>query len=348
MIRVLVADDSSTVRLALSGALRRIPSVEVVGTATDGNEAISKAIALRPDLVTLDLEMPNRDGVSAAVDIHRHCPQAVLALVSGTAPSSVQAALSVAPHLPIEYMAKPSSGVSFDEWVAAHLAPLIERLLDRKAEAPAPARPAPVRPPRPMGRRIEAVLVGASTGGPAAVTTFLQGLDPAIGVPVLIVQHMPAGFTDTFARNLGTRTAWQAQEATDGAVPRRGEAWVARGDAHLRIERRQGELVLRLGDGPREHGCRPAVDVTWRTAATALGGACVGVMLTGMGRDGTLGAALLQAEGASFVAQDEATSVVWGMPGSLVRAGLAQAVLPLPEIADWVAKHVRAANGPPG
>jgi two-component system chemotaxis response regulator CheB len=338
-IRVVIADDSAGARLALAAGLRRIPGVEVVGTANDGVEVVGKVLQLRPDLVTLDLDMPNRDGVSAAAAIHRHCPDTVLALVSGAEGATAQSALAFAPNLPIEYIPKPAAGKGFDDWVAASLVPLLERLRERPlaGERARPWRRAEERPQE----AVEAVLVGASTGGPAAVTTFLQGLDPDIGVPVLIVQHMPPTFTDVFARNLSVNTRWRVREAYDRAVVRAGDAWVAQGDRHMRIERIGDMLTLRLDDGPREHGCRPAVDVLFRSAARVLRGRCIGVMLTGMGRDGTPGATELHAEGASFVAQDEATSVVWGMPGALAQAGLAEAVLPLPEIAPWVASRIR-------
>ncbi len=342
MIRVLIADDSAGVRLAIAAGLRRLPNVEVVGTATDGVEVVGKALALRPDLVTLDIEMPHRDGVIAAAAIHRHCPDTILAIVSGMGPRAVESALSVAPNLPIEYIPKPGAGLEFDEWVAARLAPLIDRLAERRRDRPEP--PPQKRAAPQDGPNVVAVLVGASTGGPAAVTSLLEALDPEIGVPVIIVQHMPAMFTDVFARNLDNHTTWRVQEAFDRAPVRRGEAWVAQGDRHLKLEWVGQLLTLRLDEGPREHGCRPSVDVLFRSAAETLGGRCVGVMLTGMGRDGTPAAALLKAAGARLVAQDEATSVVWGMPGALVQAGLADAVLPLDQIAAWVNHQVRTAN----
>ncbi|MEN9786535.1 MAG: hypothetical protein RLZZ299_1799 [Pseudomonadota bacterium] len=344
MVRVVIADDSAGVRLAMAAGLRRLPGVEVVGTANDGVEVVGKVLALRPDLVTLDLDMPNRDGVSAASAIHRHCPDTVLALVSGVDAATAQSALAFAPHLPLEFIPKPAAGNGFDAWVANFLGPLIERLRELRA-APkgtrlVAARPRTVAP----AQAIEAVLVGASTGGPSAVAQFLKDVDPGIGVPIVIVQHMPALFTEVFARSLDTNTPWKVREAYDRALARPGEAWVAQGDKHLKIERMAGMLQLRLDDGPREHGCRPAVDVLYRSAARALGGRALGVMLTGMGRDGTPGALEMHAEGACFVAQDEATSVVWGMPGALVQAGLAEAVLPLSEVGGWVTRKVRTAN----
>ncbi len=341
-VRVLIADDSAGVRLALAAALRRIPGVEVVGTANDGVEVVGKAIQLKPDLITLDLEMPNRDGVSAAAAIHRHCPHAVLALVSGAEASTAQAALAFAPHLPIEYIPKPGAGSAFESWVATRLGPLIERLEERgpaytRAAQSARAQSGPLQ-------SVEAVLVGSSTGGPSAVTQFLQGLDPEIGVPVIVVQHMPPVFTEVFARSLDNATKWRVREAYERAVVRPGEVWVAQGDKHLKLEKIGSMIVLRLDEGPREHGCRPAVDVMFRSAVRSIGGRCVCVVLTGMGRDGTPAAHELHAEGAAFVAQDEATSVVWGMPGALAQAGLAEAVLPLSEIAGWVNRRVRTAN----
>jgi two-component system chemotaxis response regulator CheB len=313
-----------------------------VATANDGVEVVGKVLALRPDLVTLDLHMPNRDGVSAAAAIHRHCPETVMALVSGADAATAQAALAFAPHLPLEYIPKPAAGNAFDRWVSEHIAPLVERLVERQAQ-PRPATIAPRRPTLPSNA-IEAVLIGASTGGPSAVTQVLQDLDPDVGVPVLVVQHMPPVFTEVFAKSLDKATRWTVREAYDRAIVRAGEAWVAQGDKHLKLERVGSMLQLRMDDGPREHGCRPAVDVMFRSAARVLGPRCLGVMLTGMGRDGTPGAMELHAEGATFVAQDEATSVVWGMPGALTQAGIPEVVLPLGEIGRWVGTRVRMAN----
>jgi two-component system chemotaxis response regulator CheB len=341
-IRVIIADDSAGVRLAMAAGLRRIPGVEVIATANDGVEVVGKVLALRPDLVTLDLHMPNRDGVSAAAAIHRHCPGTVMALVSGADAATAQAALAFAPHLPLEYIPKPAAGNGFDHWVTEHIGPLIERLVERQAQP----RPGPVAPRRPNlpNYAIEAVLIGASTGGPAAVTQVLQDIDPDIGVPVLIVQHMPPVFTEVFSKSLDKATRWTVREAYDRAIVRAGEAWVAQGDKHMKLERVGNMLQLRMDDGPREHGCRPAVDVTFRSAARILGPRCVALVLTGMGRDGSLGGMELHAEGATFVAQDESTSVVWGMPGAVTQAGLPEVVLPLGEIGRWVATRVRTAN----
>lgn len=341
-IRVIVADDSAAVRLAMTAALRQISGVEVVATANDGVDVVGKVLSLRPDLVTLDLHMPNRDGVSAAVAIHRHCPETVMALVSSADAATAQAALSLASNLPLEYIAKPSGGVTFDRWANEYIRPLVERLAERRV-APRPGG-VPSRRPRLAFGAVEAVLIGASTGGPAAVTQVLQDLPTDIGVPVVIVQHMPRGFTEVFANSLDKATSWRVSEAYDNAILRPGEAWVAQGDKHLKLERVENRLELRLDAGPREHGCRPAVDVLFRSAARVLGSRCVAVVLTGMGRDGTPGAMELHGEGAVFVAQDEATSVVWGMPGALTQAGVPEVVLPLGEIGRWVAGRVRAAN----
>jgi len=344
VVRVVIADDSASIRLALAAGFRQIPGVEVVGTAADGVEVVGKVLSLRPDLVTLDLDMPNRDGVSAAVAIHRHSPDTLMVLVTGANSETVKNALSYAPHLPIEYLSKPGAGESFEAWIANSLAPLIERLSDRQAQKKAISLPSTTPPS--LTRKVEAILVGASTGGPPAVTTLLAHLDPSLGVPVLIVQHMPPKFTEVFARSLDTATPWTVREAYDRAMVRPGEAWVAQGDWHMKVERANGGLQLRLDDSPREHGCRPAVDVLFRSAALSLKGQCIAVMLTGMGRDGTPGAYDLHAQGACFVAQDQATSVVWGMPGALAQSGIPEAVLPLAEIAGWVNMKIRKINSP--
>lgn len=342
-MRVVIADDSAGIRLAISAAFRRL-GAEVVGTATDGVDAVRKVLALKPDLVTLDLDMPGRDGVAAAAAIHRQCPETVMVLISGSSPDAVRKALAYAPQIPLELIPKPTSQEGFDRWADDSVAPLITRVNELRAKPVPKAIPVPAATPRLSPARFEAILVSASTGGPSAVTTFLSQLDVSIGIPVVIVQHMPAKFTEIFAKGLDAATAWQVREAYEGAVPRPGEAWVAQGDRHLKVERNGESLVLRMDDGEREHGCRPAVDVLYRSAATSLRGNCLCVMLTGMGRDGTPGAGPLHAAGATFVAQDQATSVVWGMPGALTQAGYPEAVLPLGEIAGWVNQRVWAIN----
>lgn len=335
-IRVVIADDSAAVRLAFAAAFRRMPGVEVVATASDGVDVVGKVLTHRPDMVTLDYEMPNRSGLDAAIAIHRHLPNTLMVMISSVRPEVVRSALAVAPDVPIEFLPKPSASDNFENWLSQMLGPLLERIRDNQTLVPGE-----IEKTTGACAGVEVVLVGASTGGPAAVTTFLSQLSPGIGVPVVIVQHMPPNFTETFAASLDGATAWKVREAFDGAVLRPGEAWVARGGMHLQFERTGRSCVLKLDEGPREHGCRPAVDVMFRSAAQVFGRRCVAVVLTGMGRDGTPGAKELSAAGACFAAQDQATSVVWGMPGALASAGLAEAVLPLNQLAGWVEQKVK-------
>ncbi len=340
-IRVVVADDSAGVRLAISSAFKKIPGVEVVGTAVDGIDVVGKVLQHRPDLVTIDYVMPNRDGVTAASIIHRHFPDMVLALVSGSDAPQAEAALVAAKNLPIEFIPKPSATTPMGVWAEMYLHPLVSRIEERGTLNREPVRLVAKR----GDQAIEAVLIGASTGGPNAVTTVLAALDPSIGVPVFIVQHMPVAFTEVFARSLDDATPWKVAEAFDGALPKPGEAWVAQGDKHMRIVRDvANRLKIQFDEGPREHGCRPAVDVMFRSAAESLGSRCVAAVLTGMGRDGTPGGLELHASGGTLVVQDQATSVVWGMPGSLAQTGVATAVLPLSDVGPWLTERVNAAN----
>lgn len=339
---VLVVADTAIMRLALTTTLHHMPDVKVVGTASNGTDAISKALLLRPNLVIVDLEMSGQDSLHVATGIQRQCPQTLLALVRDPQPTSWPSVTTSAPWLLIKYLSKPDFSASLDAWAEAQISPLISCL--SASHKPYAQKQQPSLPQVTLPKAVDVVLVGASTGGPSAVPLFLGGLPPDIGIPVIIVQHMPASFTGGFAQSMNKTTNWRVSEAYDRAVVRPGEAWVAKGGQHLLLERRDGALRLKLGDGPHEHGCRPSVDVLFRSASQSVGGQCVCVMLTGMGYDGSLGARALHEDGAVFVAQDEATSVVWGMPGAIVKAGLADAVLPLPEIGAWVAQQVRTAN----
>lgn len=206
-----------------------------------------------------------------------------------------------------------------------------------------PARPAVVAPTsgrRPYTGPIELLAVGASTGGPAALATLLKGLPASLPVPVLLTQHMPANFTKVLASRLDAATGLRVREAQGGERLEPGDVWIAPGDRHLVIARDGDRLVTRLNSDPPECFCRPSVDVMFRSIAEVLGGACLAVVLTGMGQDGLRGATALNAAGATVFTQDEATSVVWGMPGYVTRAGLATRVLPIDQIATEILGRV--------
>jgi len=211
-------------------------------------------------------------------------------------------------------------------------------LRQESARAPEPAKPAVARG---RAERPDLLLIGVSTGGPNALAELVPALPADLPVPVLIVQHMPPLFTKALAERLDQRSRLKIMEATDGAVASAGEVWIAPGDYHMTVEARGGKFVLRLNQAAAENGCRPAVDVLFRSAASAVGGRALVVMLTGMGQDGLKGSEPLVAAGAQLLAQDEASSVVWGMPGAVTRAGLASKVLPLSQMAGEITRLLR-------
>lgn len=341
-IRVLVVDDSVVVRRLVSDALDGLAGIEVAGTAANGRIALAKLDQLSPDAVTLDIEMPELDGLATLRELRRSHPALPVVMFSTMTERGAAATLDALSLGANDYVTKPSGtgGVQESlERIRLELAPKLRALCAARRPPVAPAAP-PVSPHRrraPSGR-VELVVVGVSTGGPNALAELLPALPAALPVPVAIVQHMPPTFTRLLAERLDARSALTVREASDGVVPRPGTAWVAPGDAHLVVDGRS----LRLDDGPPESSCRPAADPLFRSAASTHGPGVLAVVLTGMGSDGVRGAEAVAAAGGRVLVQDRATSVVWGMPGAVAEAGLADAVLPLPELAAEITRRVCA------
>jgi len=348
--RVMVCDDSATVRGLLARLLGEDPAIEVVARVGDGRQALDALPAARPDVVLLDLEMPVMDGMTALPLLMRAEPRPAVIVASALTQRGAAAAMAALRAGASDYIPKPGAGGggAMDPVFRAELLEKVKgwaRMRRARTAAPvlAPA-PAPVpargradvrahaEVPRAARARPAAspaappalVAVGSSTGGPQALAGFLRALVPVPAVPVVIVQHMPAGFTAMLADHLDRAGALRVAEARDGEVLRAGRAYLAPGDRHLLIERGAGGLVARLRDGPPEHFCRPAVDPTLRSAIRAAEGRVLAVILTGMGQDGLAGCRALVAAGGAVLAQDEASSVVWGMPGAVAREGLAR------------------------
>ncbi len=350
-IRVLVVGDSSAVRLALANSFRALPAVVSVAVARDGAAAVESCQRHAPDLVTVEMDMPGMDGVRTIEELRKVVPAATMVLFAGSSGADVGPTLGRLGGVAVEFVVKPDGNEAYDLWFQQNLAAIVERAshlsppVGSSLSAPTALRN-PMEghghplagPPGAAGvDGLGWILVAASTGGPAAVRGVLERLHPDVGMPVLIVQHMPPSFTEAFAASLDSTLPWTVREARDGVVPAPGEVWVARGGRHMRVRRRGREVELRLDDGPPVHACRPAADTLFRSAvAEGIGPRCIVVILTGMGRDGCDGAALLHATGSPVVAQDEATSVVWGMPGGVVQAGITTAVLPLPLIGPYL------------
>lgn len=341
-IRVLVVEDSVVMRRLITDALGDDPDLEVVGTAADGKIAIAKLPQLNPDVVTMDVEMPVMDGLAALKALrktHERLPVIMFSTLTERAAAATLDALALGAS---DYVTKPSkvSGArEAIEKVKADLVPRIKLFARREARAPAPAAPQTFRPSRwqgAPGTAPAALVVGASTGGPNALTTFLTGLGSNFPLPVLIVQHMPPTFTRMLAERLEKVTGFTSREARPGDAPVPGLALVAPGDHHMTVKRVGTEVRVSLNQGPPENSCRPAVDVLFRSAASVWGASTLAVVLTGMGNDGGRGAESIHEAGGRCVVQDEATSVVWGMPAAVVRLGAADATLPLEQIAPHI------------
>lgn len=343
-LRVLLVDDSAFVRSTLRRIVGEDPDLEVGASAKEGREALALLRESTFDVVVLDLEMPVMDGLQVLRELRASDPHTPVIMFSALTPEGGRMTLQALALGANDYILKPSSQPGAREALAVireQLVPRIKALarharllrLQRTAGAPPPAIPTPPPVVPPRSGSLRAVAIGASTGGPNALTELLAALPAGFPAPVLVVQHMPATFTALLSERLDGLCALHVREAVDGARPVAGEAWIAPGDRHLAVAIDGGRPVLRLVDSPPVQGCRPAVDVLLESVARTIGPGALGVVLTGMGSDGAAGARALKLAGGRVLAQDAESSVVWGMPGAVVRAGLAEAVLPLRSMA---------------
>lgn len=356
-IRVLIVDDSALVRQVLTGLLRTDPGIEVVGTASDAFFARNKIKKLDPDVITLDVEMPRMDGVTFLRNLMRLHPMPVV-MVSSLTENGAEVTLDALSLGAVDYLPKPKMDLASklseyrDELIEKVRAAARARVRpSRHAEAPPPAAPVATRavprqvgpansatvivprmPPRNFKSADKLIAVGASTGGTEAIREFLMGMS-ADSPGIVIAQHIPKVFSGPFAKRLDRTCPVRVFEAEDGMEIRPGHAYIAPGDQHLMVLRSGGRWTCRLDDGPPVNRHCPSVDVLFRSVAQQVGRHAVGVLLTGMGKDGALGLKEIKEAGGSTLAQDEATSVVWGMPGEAVEIGAADEVLPLPRLA---------------
>lgn len=332
-VRVLIVDDSALVRAVMSELLGADPGIEVVGTASDPYIAREKIKRLAPDVLTLDVEMPRMDGLTFLRNLMRLRPMPVL-MVSSLTVSGATVTLDALALGAVDFIAKPRIDIAGG--AAAYGEVLVEKVKLAARARVAPAGSAPVlRDEGPVGNRTTGHLlaIGASTGGTEAIREVMARM-PADAPATLIVQHIPGAFSRAFAERLDRHARMTVMEATDGQLLLAGHAYVAPGGRHLRVQRRGARWVCRLGDDAPVCRHRPSVDVLFQSVAAHAGRNASAALLTGMGDDGAAGLLALRQAGARTLAQDEASSVVWGMPGAAVANGAAQDVVPLHQVAQ--------------
>jgi two-component system chemotaxis response regulator CheB len=350
-IRVLVVDDSVVIRRLVTQALEHDPELEMVGTASNGAIGLQRIPQFNPDVITLDIEMPDMDGLEMLRHVRCNFPQMRVIMFSTLTERGAAKTLEALTLGADDYVAKVSNEGSLDVSMARlreEMIPKIKQFFRRAPQGQVPSRPdrdsvpAALLARRSMAvgqslkLRPKVVVIGVSTGGPTALGAILPKLPADYPLPVLVVQHMPPLFTRFLAERLNSTCQLSVAEATHGRLVEPGEILLAPGDFHMKLALNEELVHVFLDQSPRLNSCRPAVDALFASAAQVYGGAALAVILTGMGQDGLRGAQILKAQGASILVQDEASSVVWGMPGAVANAGLADRVLPLDEVVPQI------------
>nr|WP_321443621.1 chemotaxis response regulator protein-glutamate methylesterase [uncultured Cohaesibacter sp.] len=383
-IKVMIVDDSVVIRGLISRWVEEDPALELAGSHRNGRLAVENIAKTKPDIVVLDIEMPDMDGLTALPLLLRGCPSTKVIMASTLTRRNAEISLRALSLGATDYVPKPESNSEIttsknfrtelidrikaiggiDESTgptfrasrggaptarAGGIRPLQSRktLATDGPKTTAAAAPSRAAPPvagangialRKFGSaRPRALLIGSSTGGPQALEKLLQEIGPQMrSAPILITQHMPATFTAILADHLARASGMPSAEGKDGDVVQNGHIYVAPGGKHMKLVKQAGQAVIKLTDEPPVNFCKPAVDPLFETAASIYGSAALAVILTGMGHDGTAGAQFIVDAGGSVIAQDQATSVVWGMPGAAAQAGVCAAVLPLNQIGSKV------------
>lgn len=354
--KVLVVDDAMLIRRLVSDALSKDPAIDVVGEAANGRIAMQKIAQLSPDLVTLDVEMPEMDGLATLREIRKINPRLPVIMFSSHTERGAADTLEALHLGASDYVTKPNSaggkGLA-QQRIEESLIPKIRALcrVGNGASPQTPGKPdASAARPKPFtmralgaAPRADVVAIALSTGGPSALGTVLSDLPSNFAAPILLVQHMPSMFTRLLAERLNKQTALNVVEASDGEILTAGTVYVAPGDFHLGVRKGSNHIVTALTAEPPEHSHRPAADVLFRSVASVYGPRALAMVLTGMGEDGLGGSQEIARVGGRVIVQDEATSVVWEMPGRIAQAGIADDVLPIGEMAAEMIRRTRRA-----
>lgn len=352
-VRVLVVDDSSFFRRRLTEIFNSDTHIEVIGSAVNGQEAVELVKKLKPDVVTMDIEMPIMDGITAVKKIMQTNPLPIL-MFSSLTTDGAQATLNALEAGAVDFLPKRMEDISQDREAAKRQLCARVRLISarglKKADAPTSVRPAMkktesalVRPAMPTRTRrggYRLVILGTSTGGPVALQKVLTSLPATFPLPILLVQHMPASFTPAFAERLNKLSGISIKEACDGDHLQKGWAYLAPGGKQMLVEDQRGSQVIRIIESPPDQTYKPSVDITFGSAAKLFAGDVLAVVMTGMGADGREGAKMLKNHGATVWAQDKDTSVIYGMPAAIAEAGLADNILALDAIAPALMESV--------
>jgi len=348
--RILVVDDSVVARRVISDVLSEEGDLEVVGTAPNGRIALTKIPRLQPDLVTLDIEMPELDGLETLAAIRATSPKLPVIMISNHTRHGAAVTIEALFLGASDYVTK-SIRITSPEEAKQHLRmqllPKIRALAPPGTVARDRERRRAATPPVARSRSrspVEIVVIGASTGGPNALAAVLAGLPADFPAPVLIVQHMPENFTTFLAQRLDGVGPLSVREALAGDRIAAGDVRVARGNFHLEVHATAAGVEIVTTEGPLVNSCRPSADVLFESAVSHYGASVLAVMLTGMGQDGLVGCRRIREAGGQIIAQDKATSVVWGMPGQVAEAGLADVVLPISQIGAEIVRRVGSAR----
>lgn len=365
-IRVMLVDDSAVVRGLVTRILEAEAGIQIAASVGNGQMALAALDRNEIDVVILDIEMPVMDGMTALPKLLQADPGLKIIMQSTLTLKGADISMRALEMGAADYIPKPTAtrdlagGVEFKTELVSKIRALGQARHRSPNRAPRPAGAPPLRPavaapppaarvaihpPGPLQLRTHAaeppdvIAIGSSTGGPQALFTLLGTMRAGtVSQPILITQHMPATFTTILGEHISRVSGWEAREGQDGEVIKGGRVYIAPGDFHMVVEVKGTDKIIRLNKNPPENFCRPAVDPMLRSIAAAYGKRVLACILTGMGSDGLKGGQAVVASGGTMIAQDEGTSVVWGMPGAVATAGICSAVMPLPEIAPWITK----------